>query len=135
MKLDWNPKQGQLTGFARAWVVVFGGGAAWFGWFNNQEQIGVILGFLAAALPIAGLLYTPSTKFIYRVVSVLTYPLGWLLSHVILCIIYFGIMTPIGVVAKLFGHAFITKGKDKNKTSYWEKIKRPDVASSYFKQF
>lgn len=115
--------------------MVFGGFAAWFGWFNNQEQIGVLLGFLAAALPIAGLLYTPSIKFIYRALSILTYPLGWVLSHVILFIIYFGIMTPIGLAAKSVGHDFINKVKDKKKNTYWEKIKRPAVASSYFKQF
>ncbi len=63
------------------------------------------------------------------------YPIGWVVSHVLLAVIYFGILTPIGLFMRLFGYDPMERKFDKGTASYWvERERNPDV-STYFRQF
>jgi hypothetical protein len=47
--------------------------------------------------------------------------MGFVMSRVILTILYYIILTPIGLLAKIVGKKFMPLGFDKNTTTYWEK--------------
>jgi hypothetical protein len=55
--------------------------------------------------------------------------LGWFMSRVILIILFYLVITPIGFFAKLFGKRFLELKIDKSARTYWEKreniIKQP----------
>jgi hypothetical protein len=46
--------------------------------------------------------------------------LGWFMSRVILFILYYVIITPIGIFLKLIGKDFLKLKIDKSSKSYWE---------------
>lgn len=47
--------------------------------------------------------------------------LGFVMSHVILTLLFYFVVTPIGLLAKLVGKKFMPLGFDKNAKTYWEK--------------
>ena len=65
----------------------------------------------------------------------LAYPIGWIISHVILGATYYLLMTPIGMLIRLFGYDSMSRRFDKQADSYWKRRDRKIESSRYFKQF
>jgi hypothetical protein len=47
--------------------------------------------------------------------------MGFVMSGVILTILFYLVLTPIGLVARIVGKKFMPLGFDKNASTYWEK--------------
>lgn len=47
--------------------------------------------------------------------------LGFVMSRIILTILFYFVVTPIGLLAKVVGKKFMPLGFDKNVATYWEK--------------
>jgi hypothetical protein len=63
------------------------------------------------------------------------YPIGWVVSHILLAVIFFGILTPIGRLMALFGYDPMARRFDRTAASYWTERERNRDASTYFRQF
>jgi hypothetical protein len=63
------------------------------------------------------------------------YPIGWVVSHVLLGIIYFGMLTPIGRLMAAFGYDPMERRFDRTVASYWIERERNTEAARYFRQF
>lgn len=66
--------------------------------------------------------------------SYLTFPLGWLLSHLILLIVFWLVLTPIGLIVRLTGHDSLNRRFDRSATTYWSKRESIEGVSRYFRQ-
>jgi len=64
----------------------------------------------------------------------LVYPIGWVISHVTLAIVYYGIMTPIGLVMRLFGRDKLERRLDPKAESYWSGRAPADDPERYLRQ-
>ena len=63
------------------------------------------------------------------------YPIGWVISHVLLAIIYFGLLTPIGRLMAAFGYDPMARRFDRAAATYWVARERNPDVSRYFRQF
>lgn len=64
------------------------------------------------------------------------FPIGWTVSHLVLAAVYYLALTPIGVLARLFGHNPMQRGFDPAADSYWKRRPpREEDPARYFKQF
>ena len=61
-------------------------------------------------------------------------PLGWVISHAILALIFYGIFTPMGIVMRLFGRDRMEGRFEPEAESYWIEHEPADETSRYFKQ-
>ena len=62
--------------------------------------------------------------------------LSWINTRIILFIIFYLILTPIGLVMKLFGADLLEKKIDKSKISYWKMKEKHDFnKADYERQF
>jgi len=77
---------------------------------------------------------TPLRRPLIRAWVTLTYPLGWLLSHIVLALVYHGVFTPIGVIQRAFGRDAMRRRFDPGAESYWIERDPKRDAKSYFKQ-
>ena len=59
--------------------------------------------------------------------------LGKIVSPVVMGIVYFGVVTPIGLIMKLFGKDILNLKIDKNKNTYWSS--KSKIASKMKNQF
>ncbi|MDQ4133234.1 MAG: SxtJ family membrane protein [Actinomycetota bacterium] len=67
--------------------------------------------------------------------SYATYPIGWLISHLVLGIVYFGVVTPIAALVRLLGQDPMQRRADRTTSTYWEG-RDPDIdVRRYFRQF
>jgi len=63
-----------------------------------------------------------------------TFPVGWLVAHLVLAVIYFLLITPIGLVMRIVGRDPLRKKFDREADSYWMP-RKPADESRYFRQF
>ena len=103
--IQWNPERKQLRQFAGIWFPAF---CALVGW-SIARKTGhwheVEVGWaIAGILSIAGLVYPSLIRPIFVGLILLTYPIGWVVSHVLLGVIFYGVVTPIGMILRLTGH-------------------------------
>lgn len=62
--------------------------------------------------------------------------LGWLMTRVVLTLLFYGVFTPFGAVARLFGKQFLEFKWDRSCKSYWiERERRPIRKSDYERPF
>jgi len=93
----------------------------------------LVVGFVFFAL---GLTFPAVLKPLQKIWMGLGLVLGFFVSRIILSIIFFGVITPIGLLMKLFGKDILDERIDKSRASYWHE--RPDVAkpkASYENQY
>lgn len=87
----------------------------------KQILVNLRIAFLiiGAYLFIGGIIFPEKLKTVYKIWMGLAFALGWIVSRFILTILFIFVMTPIGIIAKLFGKNFLDlKWKD-GKDSYW----------------
>lgn len=70
----------------------------------------------------------------FTAVSV-TYPIGFVMSYLVLGIIYYGVMTPTGLISRLFGRDPLLLKPNTTRRSFWDKLDYDGKPSDYFKQF
>lgn len=105
ISIQWNPETKQLRQFAGIWFPAF---CALVGWSIARKtghwqevEVGWIV---AGVISIAGLVFPPIIRPVFVGLILLTYPIGWVVSHVLLGLIFYGIVTPIGIILRLTGH-------------------------------
>jgi len=90
----------------------------------------------AAAFIISGLALPIVLKPVHKVWMTISIILGWIMTRVILSILFYLVVTPTRGLARLFGKQFLDLKIDKNINSYWiskqeQKLNKAD----YEKQF
>lgn len=68
--------------------------------------------FLGAVMPIL-------LKPIHKVWMPIAVVIGWVMTRVILIVLFYLVVTPIGLLARLFGKDFLSRKFDKATGSYW----------------
>ena len=133
LRLNRDPSRRQLLVFAGAWFVFLGLAALLAGTRSHREAA-ELLAVLAVLIPVAGLLWLPGLKALYLGLSYLTYPIGVAVSSVVLTLLYYLVLTPIGLLVRICGHDALHRGFDRKATSYWQKRRPSADSSSYFRQ-
>ncbi|MBM4108330.1 MAG: hypothetical protein FJ255_05885 [Phycisphaerae bacterium] len=62
-------------------------------------------------------------------------PIGWTISHALLALIYYAVLTPIGLVMRLLGNDPMQRRLDRAATTYWSEHRPPTDPKRYFRQF
>lgn len=62
-------------------------------------------------------------------------PAGWTISAALFSLIYYGLLTPVGVVMKLAGRDPLERHFDASAASYWKERQPSDDPDRYFRQF
>ena len=85
--------------------------------FYNENESSQIFLYIAGISIISGLLLPIILKPIYIVWMVFAVILGWIMTRVILSLLFYIIMTPIGVVMRILGNDLLGLNKS-NKESF-----------------
>jgi hypothetical protein len=133
IRISRNPSARQLKVFAAAWLLFLGlAGAA--SWLRGRHPTAELLWALACAVPLAGAANPASIRLVYVGLSHATYPVGLVVSHVVLAIVYFLVVTPIGLAMRLFRNDPLARKFEPGRKSYWILTPTERPPESYFKQ-
>ncbi len=89
---------------------------------------------LSAAFLLLGLVVPILLKPIHKVWMTLAVLLGWLMTRVILCILFYLVFTPIGLISRLFGKQFIDLKLYKSQGSYWIYRELKEFKENYYER-
>ncbi|MFH1221204.1 MAG: SxtJ family membrane protein [Candidatus Eisenbacteria bacterium] len=91
---------------------------------------------LGGALVLLGLVAPGLLKRAHRVWMSLALVLGWVMTRVILSLLFYLAFTPIGLVAKLLGKRFLRPKRDGAEDTYWvRRVPAKPDRTRYEKQF
>ena len=97
--------------------------------FETLLIAGLVLCVLSLTIPIV-------LKPVYWVWMVLGAILGWLMTRLILSLLFYLVITPIGLFSRLSGNNFLELKWDKSKTTYWNyRATKQRNNEDYEKQF
>lgn len=91
---------------------------------------------LFAAIAVAFVYYSiPATQLaIIRFWQYITFPLAWIVGHLLFGLIYFGVVLPVGIALRIRGYDPL-RLKPVRRDSYWHDRSPPPPTERYFKQF
>ena len=122
-------KFGLLVGavLAALGLLLWARGKAHFPWLLAP---GIVLLACGAALPKA-------LKPVYIAWMALALALGFVVSHVVLTLFFFLVITPVGWAARLLGRDFLRLKPDPRAATYWLPRERPktNAPSDYERQY
>lgn len=135
IEINWRPSNRDLRQFAVVQLIV-AAGAAWllhrrFGW----DVAAISLVVVSTAGLVAGLLSPQLLRPPFIVWMVAAFPIGWVMSHVVLAIVYYSVITPIGIALRLAGRDTLQRNVRPEDTTYWIPRDQPTDSSRYFRQF
>jgi len=104
--------------------------------YLTGKSSSVVFGGVGVLLILFGLILPNTLKPLNKIWMTLAVMLGWFMSRVILTILFYLILTPIGMMAKIFGKKFLNLKIDKGAKSYWEKREnKVTEKTNYERQF
>jgi len=132
--INWRPDARELRRFALAMLIgftVLGLLSVWRAWGISTTSIvlwsaGVVLA-IAAFIPGLG-------RVAYLTVYLPTSIIGYVVSNVILALMFFLVITPLGILLKLMGKDILQQQRQKN-TTQWTPLKGAKTEDSYYRQF
>ncbi len=133
IRIHRNPTGRQLMVFALAWLII----CAILGlklWVRGHALAAEIAWGLAADAPLVGLINRELLRRLYVGLSYATYPIGTAVSCVFLAVVYYLVLTPLGLVARLFGHDPLSVRFDATARSYWSSRHPTKSVEDYFRQ-
>ena len=88
--------------------------------FSNLDVVGWLWG-IGLLFLILGFILPSVLRPIYKIWMLLAFFIGGIVSRVILTVLYYVVVTPTGLVIRLFGKDILDKKFDKRRESYWVK--------------
>jgi hypothetical protein len=132
--VKWRPDARELRRFATAMLIgffVLGAVSAW-----RARGIGtgsVVLWSIGASLAVAA--FVPKLgRITYLAVYLPTSIIGYVVSNVMLTLMFFLVITPLGIVMKLMGKDVLQQRRP-DRTTQWTPVKETKNEESYYRQF
>ena len=135
VRIDYNPSRTQLKVFGAAWLVCFGalGGVV----LHRAGSGGLVATVWLAAIvvPSIGWCAPGFMRLVYIGMSLLAFPLGLVVSYLVLAVVYYCVFTPIGLLMRSVGHDPMERRYDHTAESYWVARRGADNLRRYFRQY
>jgi hypothetical protein len=133
--ISFAPPPRTLRQFAGVWLVFFAVLAVSRGLRDGLTPPALALAALALAVGPLGLWRPALVRPVYVAAAVLTFPLGWAASRLLLAALYYGVFTPLGLLLRLLGRDPLRLRPSPQQASYWTAKPAPPDVSRYFRQF
>ncbi|MEM7351311.1 MAG: SxtJ family membrane protein [Acidobacteriota bacterium] len=133
--INRNPSQGELRIFGLILLVLFGliGGIVLWHW--GRLDVSTIIWAIGVGLTALFYAVRGLRLPMYLVWMRAVYPIGWLVSHLLLGIVYYLVITPIGLLLRLFGRDPLERRINRAVESYWSRHDPAARKERYFHQF
>jgi len=90
-----------LRQFAAIWLAVFGALAVYNGVVAGRTVFAAILGVAAVSAGLPGIFKPRTIEPTFRAAMAIAMPIGWIVSHVLLGVLFYLVMTPVALFFRL----------------------------------
>ena len=141
VRMNWDPSKRQLRQFGFIGLAalpllgwLFSGRPYPSSWVAEPSAlmvgcavVGLILGFLAWLRP-------SLLRFVFIAMTLAAFPIGFVLSEIIILLIYVILFVPVALVFRFIGRDALNRQLDRGAKTYWTPKETPKDAESYFRQ-
>lgn len=133
--LPANPTPRTLRQFAAAWLVFLSAMGANQYWHRGHHTAGWALGSAALAFGLLGLWRPAAVRWLFVGAMVLAFPIGWVVSQVMLAVMFYGILTPLALGFRLRGRDVLARKPVPGSTTLWTTKSTTSDVRRYFRQY
>jgi hypothetical protein len=133
--INWKPDRKTLAEFSEAGMFFLGMVAAPLAYFRGHPSLAVSFWTLAVVGRLIGLVRSEWLKPVFIGLTVLTWPIGVVVSTITLAGLYFLVFTPIALIFRLIGRDALQRKPDPKATTYWEPYRPNRGLDRYLRPF
>ncbi len=130
-----KPTARALRQFAGAWLIFFLAVAIHCYVGRGQHQAGIAIGVMAVVLGGLGLVRPAALRWLYVGATALTFPIGWVISQIMLGIMFYGVITPLALWFRIRGRDLLARKPAPSRASFWTPKDTPADMRAYFRQY
>jgi len=131
-RLDTSPPALRKAAFTVGGVLL--ALAGWLLFRHRAETTRAVLAGVGAVLVLAGALAPARLRTAYLGWMTLALALGWIMSRVVLTLVFAVVLTPLGLLTRLTGKRFLALDRDPGASSYWVR-RRPGAGGRYDRMY
>jgi hypothetical protein len=133
--VQFKPTNRILRQFAAAWLVFFLAWAAVQWLKRGHPTAALVLGALAIVVGGLGLLLPQAIRWLYIGCMIVAFPIGWVVSLVVVALMFYGIITPVALFFRLRGRDLLHRAPPRDAASFWTPKTLPLDVRRYFRQY
>jgi len=99
-----------------------------------RDTVAVIFLAVGGASALFSLLAPRANRILFVGLSIAAYPIGFVVSHVLLALLFFGLFAPLGALLRALGKDQLLRSGGAAE-SYWQKARRTRSVRDYFRQY
>ena len=104
--------------------------------FYKNNNLFISFAYIAGVFIVFGFLFPQLLKPIYFIWMIFAVVIGWIMTRLILSILFFVIISIIRLIAGIFGKSFLELNISKDSKSYWNhRFSDVEMSQDYEKQF
>lgn len=135
IQIDLTPDIRKLRQFG--WFGLIGFGVIGFMAYHKFGSINaaIMIWSLAIVAPLLGLFAPKALKPLYLVLTVVAFPIGFIISHLVLGILFYGVFTPVGLFFRLIGRDSLSRSITGKEETHWNDKGPARPPRDYYRQF
>jgi hypothetical protein len=134
--LPLRPTPRMLRQFAVAWLLFFAGVGAHQYFVRHHPARGELLAALAVVVGVLGWVKPAAIRWVYVAATVMAFPIGWVVSLVILAMMYYLVLTPVALFFRLRGRDLLRRRKPAaGEAGFWLRKGPPPEPGRYLRQY
>ncbi len=135
VEINWHPSRKELRVFAVLLIVFFAIVAAVIYQKTSSVPASITIVVVASIIGLLGWCVPNFMRVVYVTWMLAVFPIGFVISHVILAVVFYLVLTPIGCIMRLCGRDPMQRQFDSSASSYWVARHQENRPSRYFRQF
>jgi hypothetical protein len=135
ISIKTDPSRRELRQFAAIWFPAFWLVVGWLSWKATANPMVVAtIGSIVALVSIFGFFVPALMRPIFVGWMWAAYPIGWAVAHLLLAVIYYLVVTPIGLGLRALGRDPVQRKIDRSCNTYWRPFPADEGTARYFRQ-
>ena len=136
IEIRWKPAPREQLQFVAIWMpafFLFLTAIAY--WRFHSPKTAIFIGAVGLVLTVAGVAVSALRRPLYVAFMLASFPIGWVVSHLVLIIVFYLVITPIGLILRLLGRDPMERRLDPAAPTYWTAREPKSDIDSYFRQY
>ena len=136
IEINWHPKQKELRSFAIiALIALLIIALLLYMLKGVRIQWSAIIAATGFGIFLSSFVSLKLTRIIYLGLILVTFPIGWAISMILLTAFYFLLLMPLGFIFRMLGRDPLCRRFDPDAKSYWLARRETDSLDRYFHQY
>ncbi len=133
--INWRPDRKTLAEFSEFGMFFLGMVAAPLAYFRGHATLAALFWVAAVLGRLVGLVRPAWLRPVFLGLTLATWPIGWVVSNLALGLLYYAVITPIGLAIRLAGRDLLARKLDRAAETYWEPYNPDRGMDRYLRQF